>query len=147
MSRVAIMLYVISLFLSGDPVSAETEKPVHGPEMIARSKKLTAMDRNGCLKPDDDPVIVVCGESEDTKSQRIFRNQRSDPRFPNSAAQNERAAACIAGTGCVRQMQGGVKMGFGSVPPPAIPLEEVLRGLPEPDQIVAEDSEQEPDPQ
>ncbi|WP_281346991.1 hypothetical protein [Sphingorhabdus lacus] len=37
----------------------------------------------------------------------------------------------------------GVGVGFGYVPPPAIPLEEVLRGLPEPDMILREDGPQE----
>jgi hypothetical protein len=32
----------------------------------------------------------------------------------------------------------GVGMGFGYVPPVAIPLEEVLKGLPEPDMIVTD---------
>jgi hypothetical protein len=137
MSRVLIML--CALTLSTAPAFGQSAKPKQGAEMIAKSKKITAVDRNGCLKPDDGPAIVVCGESEDTRSQRIFRNQSSDPRFANSAAQNEHAAACIAGTGCVPRMSGGVTMGFGTVPPPAIPLEEVYRGLPEPDQIVPED--------
>jgi hypothetical protein len=37
----------------------------------------------------------------------------------------------------------GVGVGFGYVPPPAIPLEEVLRGLPEPDMVVLEDGQPE----
>ena len=30
-------------------------------------------------------------------------------------------------------------MPFGYVPPPAIPLEEVLKGLPEPDMVIPEE--------
>ncbi len=99
------------------------------------------MDKNGCLIPDDEPVIVVCGASEETKKQRVFQDQISDNE--TNAARNERAAACIAGTGCIPAMSGGVGFGFGKVPPPAIPLEDVYRGLPEPDMVVQEGSSQE----
>jgi hypothetical protein len=145
MSRGAILLVLLMLGLTG-PAHGQTAKAEPGADIIARAKKLSAMDKNGCLKPDDDPVILVCGESEDTKSQRVFRNQLPDPRFPNGAAQNEHAAACIPGTGCIPRTHGGVSIGFGKVPPPAIPLEEVYRGLPEPEDVVpeGEDAEQIP---
>ncbi len=141
MSRGAILLVAIMLFTACN-AHAQTAKQQSGPELIERSRKLTAVDKNGCLKPDDGPAIVVCGESEDTKSQRIFRDQLSDPRHPNGAAQNTAAAACIPGTGCIPRMKGGVSIGFGKVPPPAIPFEEVLRGLPEPEDVVQEGEEQ-----
>jgi hypothetical protein len=54
------------------------------------------------------------------------------------AISSKRAAACLRGdTNCKIYMK-GVSMGFGYVPPPAIPLEEVLKGLPEPDMIVTD---------
>jgi hypothetical protein len=138
MSRAAFTLIIIALFPVHGPL-AQTPSAKSGPEMIEKAKKLSAVDKNGCLKSDDPREIVVCGESEDTKSQRIFRNQTgNDPQDPNGAAANERAASCIPGTGCIPRKKGGVTMGFGKVPPPAIPLEDVYRGLPEPDMIVPE---------
>lgn len=144
MSRVAITVLLAMLGLTA-PAKGQTAKAEPGADLIARTKKLSAMDKDGCLKPDDDPVIVVCGESEDTKSQRVFRKQLRDPRFPNGAAQNSHAAACIPGTGCVPAMKGGVKFGIGYVPPPVIPLEEVYRGLPEPDMVVQEGEDTAPE--
>jgi hypothetical protein len=135
------MMLFTAMLLTGQSVAAQNAEQTNGAAMIEKSKKLTAVDKNGCLKSDDPKEILVCGESEDTKSQRIFRGQKSDPRFANGGAQNSQAAACIPGTGCVPAMQGGVKFGFGKVPPPAIPLEEVYRGLPEPDMVVEEGSE------
>jgi hypothetical protein len=142
MSRVAMMLFT-TMLLTAQNLSAQNTGPSNGAVMIDKSKKLTAIDKNGCLKSDDPKEIVVCGESEDTKSQRVFRGQKSNPRFANGGAQNSQAAACIPGTGCIPAMQGGVKIGFGKVPPPAIPLEEVYRGLPEPDMVVEEGSDPE----
>lgn len=147
MSRVAIIHFAMIL-LAAPPAMAMRAKAEPGADLIAENKRRTAVDKNGCLKPDDEKVIVVCGESEDTKSQRVFRNQSRDPRFKNGAAQNEAAAACIPGTGCISRMKGGVSMGFGKVPPPVIPLEEVYRGLPEPEDVVPEgDGEITPPPE
>ena len=143
MSRAAIIHFAMML-LAAPPATAMQAKAEPGADLIAANKKRTAMDKNGCLKPDDDPVIVVCGESEDTKSQRVFRNQLRDPRFANGAAQNEAAAACIPGTGCIPRKAGGGGIGFGKVPPPVIPLEEVYRGLPEPEDIVPEGGDEIP---
>ena len=109
--------------------------------MITASKRLTAADKNGCLKPEDDTIIVVCGEGEDTRRQRVFKGGAVDPDriIRGEAVSTERAAACVAGTGCIPPFTGGVQVAFGYVPPPAIPLEEVLKGLPEPDMVVPEE--------
>ncbi len=110
-------------------------------EMIAASKRLTASDKNGCLKPEDASIIVVCGESEDSRRQRVFKDGEIDPDriIRGEAVSTERAAACVPGTGCKPPFTGGFGMAFGYVPPPAIPLEEVLRGLPEPEMVVSEE--------
>ena len=110
-------------------------------DMIAASKRLTASDKNGCLKPEDASIIVVCGESEDSRRQRVFKDGAVDPDriIRGEAVSTERAAACVPGTGCIPPFTGGVSMPFGYVPPPAIPLEEVLKGLPEPDMVIPEE--------
>jgi hypothetical protein len=138
MSRVAIILFPLIL-LSAQSLFAQSSQSQSPAAMIERSKKLTAVDKNGCLKSDDPKEIVVCGEAEENKKQRVFAGEGgTGPKDPNFSAANRRAAACIPGTGCIAPMSGGVSIGFGYVPPPAIPLEEVYRGLPEPDMIVAE---------
>lgn len=110
-------------------------------DMIAASKRLTASDKNGCLKPEDETIIVVCGESEDSRRQRAFKNGEVDPDriIRGEAVSTERAAACVPGTGCKPPFTGGFGMAFGYVPPPVIPLEEVLKGLPEPEMVVPEE--------
>ena len=140
MSRVASMVFAM-LLLCPHSINAQSPNRANAEEMIAKAKALTALDRNGCLKSPEPDIIVVCGESDDNRSQRVFERV-VDPnhRVAGDAVSSDRAAECIAGTGCVPRMKGGVKMGFGYVPPPAIPLEDVYRGLPEPDMVVIEGS-------
>jgi hypothetical protein len=88
-----------------------------------------------CPEPVEGEDIVVCGVVDDGADQLVFGDQKTEG---SGASANSSAATCIPGTGCNPPMAGGVKIGFGNVPPPAIPLEEVYRGLPEPDMIVPE---------
>lgn len=107
--------------------------------MIEKQHQTVAADRKGCLKPDDPDVIVVCGADTENESQRQFRDRQSDEDRlrRGEAVSTVRAAACIQGTGCRPPVE-GIGIGFGYVPPPVIPLEEVYRGLPEPDMVVPE---------
>ena len=130
-------LLVAALALSPSVVSAQ---PVSGDEIaeqIEKARRLVAVDAEGCVKYPATDEIVVCGENPDTKSQRIFRTDEDRIRR-GEAISSKRAAACLRGdTNCKIYMK-GVGMGFGYVPPVAIPLEEVLKGLPEPDMIVTD---------
>ena len=106
---------------------------------IERARRLVAVDEKGCLKYPKTDEIVVCGENPDNKSQRVFRNPAGsdeDRIRRGEAVSTTRAAACIRGDDMCKIYMKGVGVGFGYVPPPAIPLEEVLKGLPEPDMIV-----------
>lgn len=88
----------------------------------------------------------MCGENPDNKSQRVFRDSGDvdeDRIRTGEAISSKRAAACIRGDSMCKIYMKGVGMGFGYVPPPAISLEEVLRGLPEPDMIVRDGKEPE----
>jgi hypothetical protein len=140
MSRPALVFTPIVLF-STMPAIAQQMSQDQIDAMIAKSKELTAIDHNGCLKPKEKDIITVCGASEENDRQRLFKDQRSSEQDPNGSAANLRAAECLPNTGCIVRMKGGVTIGFGSVPPPAIPLEEVYRGLPEPDMIILEGKE------
>ena len=53
---------------------------------------------------------------------------------PCSKVSTVRAACCSP----IPKLPAGASASFGYVPPPVIPLEEVYRGLPEPDMIVQE---------
>ena len=106
--------------------------------MIERARRLVAVDENGCVKYPKDDEIVVCGENPDNKNQRVFRNPDSldeDRIRPGEAVSQVRAACCSP----IPKVPPFYTSSFGNVPPLAIPLEEVLKGLPEPDMIVTSD--------
>jgi hypothetical protein len=135
MSRVSVALF---LFLIADTARAEDAGGSKAEAVIAKAKKLTAVDKNGCLRPEDESVIIVCGEGEDNQSQRIFKDGPVDEdRIRRGEASTTKAAQCIGDyPRCPHRLQKVYSVGFGKVPPPAIPLEEVYRGLPEPDMVV-----------
>ncbi len=106
---------------------------------IEAARRLVAVDESGCVKYPQEDEIVVCGENQDNMSQRVFRDrvEPDENRLRRGEAiSTRRAAACLPGDNMCKIYMPGTGIGFGYVPPPAIPLEEVLRGLPEPDMIV-----------
>ena len=134
-------LLVAAVALSASVVSAQPVSDDEIAEQIEKARRLVAVDAEGCVKYPATDEIVVCGENPDNKSQRIFRDTQGtdeDRIRRGEAISSKRAAACLRGdTNCKIYMK-GVGMGFGYVPPVAIPLEEVLKGLPEPDMIVTD---------
>ncbi|MBK8375885.1 hypothetical protein [Sphingorhabdus sp.] len=104
--------------------------------MIEKQHQTVAADRKGCLKPDEPDMIVVCGADTENESQRQFRDRVPDENRPRrgEAVSTVRAACCSP----IPKLPAGASASFGYVPPPVIPLEEVYRGLPEPDMIVQE---------
>jgi hypothetical protein len=142
MSRLLVAAFALSASaidaqpLSDDEIAAQIEK----------ARRLVAVDAEGCVKYPQSDEIVVCGENPDNKSQRIFtdRGESDENRLRRGEAiSGRRAAECLTGDSMCKRYMKGVGIGFGYVPPPAIPLEEVLKGLPEPDMIVPEGSDPE----
>ena len=110
---------------------------------IERARRMVAVDEDGCVKYPSTDEIVVCGQNPDNKSQRVFRDDDktdNDRIRRGEAVSSKRAAACLPGDKNCKIYMKAVGVGFGYVPPPAIPLEEVLKGLPEPDMVVPEGS-------
>ena len=130
-------LLVAAVALSASVVSAQ---PVSGDEIaeqIEKARRLVAVDAEGCVKYPATDEIVVCGENPDNKSQRIFtdRGPPDENRIrPGEAVSQVRAACCSP----IPKIPPFWTSSFGYVPPVAIPLEEVLKGLPEPDMIVTD---------
>lgn len=139
MSR--LLVVVLALWATAAPAQATGNDEIAA--QIEKARRLVAVDEEGCIKYPQTDEIVVCGENPDNKSQRIFNGQ-ADPDADRirrgEAISTKRAAACIPGDSMCKIYMHGVGIGFGYVPPPAIPLDEVLRGLPEPDVIVTEGS-------
>lgn len=134
-------LLVAAVALSASVVSAQPMSDDEIAEQIEKARRLVAVDAEGCVKYPKTDEIVVCGENPDNKRLRLFRDAQGtdeDRIRRGEAISSKRAAACLRGdTNCKIYMK-GVSMGFGYVPPVAIPLEEVLKGLPEPDMIVTD---------
>ena len=134
-------LLVAAMALSASVASAQPVRDDEIAKQIEKARRLVAVDAEGCVKYPATDEIVVCGENPDNKSQRVFRDRGApdeDRIRMGEAVSTKRAAACLRGDNMCKIYMKGVGMGFGYVPPPAIPLEEVLKGLPEPDMVVQE---------
>ena len=130
-------LLVAAVALSASVVSAQPVRDADIAEQIEKARRLVAVDAEGCVKYPQNEEIVVCGESPDNKSQRIFtdRGPPDENRIrPGEAVSQVRAACCSP----IPKIPPFSTSSFGYVPPVAIPLEEVLKGLPEPDMIVTD---------
>jgi hypothetical protein len=133
MSRLLVAAFAISASavvaqpLTDDDIAAQIEK----------ARRQVAVDAEGCIKYPQSDEIVVCGEHEDNKSQRIFtdRGPPDENRIRRGEAVSQVRAACCSP---IPKVPPFWTSAFGYVPPPAIPLEEVLKGLPEPDMIVTD---------
>ena len=140
MSRLLIAIFI--LMAAATQAAAQTALRADDPAaQIERARRMIAVDEDSCVKYPQDDEIVVCGENTDNKSQRIFRDTQGtdeDRIRRGEAISSKRAAACLLGDSNCKIYMKGVGIGFGYVPPVAIPLEEVLKGLPEPDMIITD---------
>jgi hypothetical protein len=139
MSRLLVAAFALSASAASAQQLSDEEIAAH----IEKARRLVAVDAEGCVKYPQSNEIVVCGENPDNKSQRAFtdRGEPDENRFrKGEAISTKRAAACLPGDRMCKIHMKGVGVGFGYVPPPAIPLEEVLKGLPEPDMVIPEGS-------
>lgn len=138
-------LLIIAFAFSASTTLAQSDSERDVAAQIEKARRLVAVDKDGCVKYPQTDEIVVCGDHPDDVSQRIFKGSKDDNETRlrrGEAVSTRRAAACLTGDSMCKIYMKGVGVGFGYVPPPAIPLEEVLRGLPEPDMIVREDGPQ-----
>jgi hypothetical protein len=130
-------LLVAAMALSASVVSAQPLSDDEIAKQIEKARRIIAVDEDGCVKYPATDEIVVCGENPDNKSQRMFtdRGPTDENRIrPGEAVSQLRAACCSP----IPKIPPFWTSSFGYVPPPAIPLEEVLKGLPEPDMIVTD---------
>jgi len=140
-------LLVAIFFVTGTTTATQAQTTTGVDDValqIERARRLVAVDQDGCVKYPKSNEIVVCGENPENKSQRVFRDRQGtdeDRIRRGEAVSSKRAALCLRGDNMCKIYMKGVGMGFGYVPPPAIPLEEVLKGLPEPDMIVIDGKE------
>ena len=133
MSRLLVAMF--ALWASAAPAQQLSDAERAG--QIEKARRLVAVDADGCVKYPQNDEIVVCGENPDNKSQRVFRDrgEADENRIRRGEAVSAVRAACCSP---IPKLPPFVTSSFGHVPPPVIPLEEVLKGLPEPDMIVTD---------
>jgi len=128
-------LLIAAIALSAGAASGQQTSDAEMEAQIEKARRLVAVDAEGCVEYPQGNEIVVCGENPDNKSQRIFtdRGPPDENRIrPGEAVSQVRAACCSP----IPKIPPFWASSFGYVPPPVIPLTEVLKGLPEPDMIV-----------
>jgi hypothetical protein len=135
MSRLLIQLWMIGLCLP-IPVQAQTASDSAIAAMIENQHRIVALDSDGCAKYPEADVIVVCGTPQEERDRKLFQNGVAADRIrvgeaistTRAAQKNWKDCENIgSGLGCIQLP--GKSVPFGSVPEPAIPLEEVLNGL------------------
>jgi hypothetical protein len=139
------------LLLWGIPLASPTRaQPIPDPSaaaIIENGKRLTTIEKKRCPEPTAGEEIVVCADPDADQDQRVFKDRPSneDRIRPGEAISGTRAAECIGNyPACKHKLQVLAKTRFGNVPPPAIPFEEVMKGLPEPDMVIMEGGEEPP---
>ncbi len=146
MSRLLVAIFMSAAFATA-AYAQQTATDDEIAVQIERARRLVAVDEKGCVKYPQNDEIVVCGENPDNASQRVFR-ERGEPdenrMRRGEAVSTKRAAACLPGDSMCRIPMKGTSVGFGYVPPVAIPLEEILKGLPASDMIVQEGERENP---
>ena len=137
MSRLLVALSVaLACPLSSLAAQSLTDEQIA--TQIENARRMVAIDDDGCVKYPVSDEIVVCGRNEENERQKLSpevydadRIRRGEP------VSSERAAGCVQGDSmCRTPISGGIP--FGAVPPPALDYYELMKGLPEPDMIVAE---------
>jgi hypothetical protein len=153
MSRLLIVIFVMTN-LSCGAVQAMDLTDAQIKAIIDRQRQTISIDADGCLKnPNDEKdIIIVCGEAEENKRQKLpIKSAPSEDILRRGEAVSTRRAAAkdnrncgVIGTGlgCIELPKNWIKSDAG--PEPAILFSEVIKGLPEPDQVVSEDATQKP---
>jgi hypothetical protein len=132
-------LLVLPLLLIVSDVTAAGAQPLSDADraaLIDKQHRTVALDGDGCPKYPENDVIVVCGTPQEVRDRKLFQNgvaadriRRGEAISTTRAAQRDRSACAVIGSGlgCIQLPENHVS--FGSVPEPAIPLEEVMKGL------------------
>lgn len=135
MSRLLVAVFAVSATAAWAQQVKDTEIAAQ----IEKARRMVAADPEGCVKYPQSDEIVVCGDNPDNKSQRISSDRGTTDEnrlWPGEAVSTVRAA-CFSP---IPKLPPFWTSSFATVSQPAIPLKEVLKGLPEPDMVVQEGS-------
>jgi len=131
MSRLLVAVFAFS----ASAISAQPQNDAEIAAQIEKARRLVAVDAVGCIKYPQSDEIVVCGENPENKRQQLGPGPVDNERIRRGEAVSQVRAACCSP---IPKVPPFWTSSFGYVPPPAIPLEEVLKGLPAPDMIVTD---------
>jgi hypothetical protein len=145
LSRMVIAALVISVILSSS-VGAQKLSDTEIKTQIEKQRRMVAADQYGCAKYPSDDEIVVCGPNLENERQKLpqgpvdkDRIRRGEAVSTTRAAERSRSGCGIEGIniGCTQLPKN--TMSFGKPPPPMPPdYADVVRGLPEPEDVVSE---------
>lgn len=113
---------------------------------IEKQRRSVALDQYGCAQYPDTDEIVVCGPNTENERQKLPRGPIDTDRIRRGEAVSSTRAAAPDRSGCGKV---GIDigctllpknvMGIGKHPPPMPPdFADVVRGLPEPEDVVHE---------
>jgi hypothetical protein len=117
-------------------------QPISDSEISAQietQRRTIALDAEGCPRYPDPDEITVCGDAN--KKERTERSPYDTDRIHRGqAVSTERGLGCIKGDRLCRTPMPGIGVSFGYVPVMPPDYHEVMKGLPEPGDIIKEGS-------
>ena len=142
MSRLLAAIFLAAL-ISPENLYAQQMSDAQVSAMIEKQRRQVALDADGCQKyPDDEDenVIIVCGEDPENRKQRMPSTEYDPDKIrAGQAVSTKRAGECIGEyPKCRHRLHEVYGAGFGYVKPMAIDHDEVMKGLPDADMVVAE---------
>ncbi len=142
------MVIAALVFMVGIPFVVDAQKlsDAEIKSQIEKQRRMVAVDQYGCVKYPSDEEIVVCGPNLENERQKLPKGSEDYDRIRRGEAVSTTRAAERSRTGCGVE---GINIGctqlpkntvsFGKPPPPMPPnYADVVRGLPEPEDIVSE---------
>jgi hypothetical protein len=142
LSRLLAAIFLILPFMSGAAIAQQMSKAEIA-AMIETQRRQVALDADGCPKypkEEDEDVIVVCGEGDENRDQKVPSDAYDPDKIrQGQAVSTKRAGQCIGQfPQCRHRLHEVYGAGFGYVKPMAVDWDETMKGLPEPDMVVAE---------
>jgi hypothetical protein len=139
------LLIIILFFAVMTPLNAQRLSDAEIAEKIEKQRQSVAVDQYGCPKYPDGDEIVVCGPNTENERQRLPKGPINKDRIRRGEAVSSTRAAAPDRSGCGKV---GIDIGctilpknnvaIGKPPPPLPPdFADVVRGLPEPEDIEA----------
>jgi hypothetical protein len=134
---------------TGTQTSTQTISNAEITAQIETQRRQVAVDQYGCVKYPKGDEIVVCGPNTENERQKLPKGPVDNDRIRHGEAVSSTRAAARDRSGCGKV---GIDIGctvlpkntvaIGKPPPPMPPdFADVVRGLPEPEDVVSEGAE------